>query len=148
MIGMTDGVINRRRKGLNKTKKNSMNPPRRNEGNWRMEPLHHTRQIMILSAESEKRKQAQEDDERQKDKNRKKEETAARLEQERRDLSDIRLKSRQDYLRKREVEKIILLRQQVEEEAQEERTNPHLTQRELAEFPEEQGDSNHCRSQP
>lgn len=47
---------------------------------------------------------------------------------------DIRLASRQEYLKNREAQKVILLRQQVEEEAQEERTNPHLTKRELAQF--------------
>lgn len=45
-----------------------------------------------------------------------------------------RLKSRQDYLAKREAEKLILLRQQVEDEAEEERSNPHLTAEELREF--------------
>jgi pre-mRNA-splicing factor ATP-dependent RNA helicase DHX16 len=50
------------------------------------------------------------------------------------DFDELRIKSRQDYLRKREVERIVLLRQQVEEEAQEERTNTHLTKRELSEF--------------
>jgi pre-mRNA-splicing factor ATP-dependent RNA helicase DHX16 len=49
-------------------------------------------------------------------------------------VSALRLKSRQDYLRKRETERILLLRQQVEEELQEERTNPSLTKGELAEF--------------
>lgn len=50
------------------------------------------------------------------------------------DTDSRRLKSRQDYLQKREAEKLILLRQQVEDEAEEERTNPHLTKEELREF--------------
>ena len=45
-----------------------------------------------------------------------------------------RLKSRQDYLAKREAEKLFLLRQQVADEEEEERSNPHLTQAELREF--------------
>ncbi|KAF2405275.1 hypothetical protein EJ06DRAFT_545813 [Trichodelitschia bisporula] len=50
------------------------------------------------------------------------------------DTGDIREKSRQQYLRKREAEKVILLRKQVEEEEEEERSNPNLTERELREF--------------
>jgi pre-mRNA-splicing factor ATP-dependent RNA helicase DHX16 len=50
------------------------------------------------------------------------------------DLNEIRDNSRQQYLEKRTAEKLALLRQQVEDEAEEERTNPHLTQRELDEF--------------
>jgi pre-mRNA-splicing factor ATP-dependent RNA helicase DHX16 len=51
-----------------------------------------------------------------------------------RDVESLRIRARQDYLKKREVERVLLLRQQVEEEAQEERTNPDLTRRELAQF--------------
>jgi pre-mRNA-splicing factor ATP-dependent RNA helicase DHX16 len=50
------------------------------------------------------------------------------------DFDEIRKKSRQTYLRNRELEKVALLRQQVEEEAQEERTNPSLTKSELRQF--------------
>jgi len=49
-------------------------------------------------------------------------------------LNDLRLKSRQDYLAKREAEQLALLRKQVAEEAEEERTNPNLTRAELREF--------------
>lgn len=49
-------------------------------------------------------------------------------------LSDLRLKSRQDYLAKREAEQLALLRKQVAEEAEEERTNPRLSKAELREF--------------
>jgi pre-mRNA-splicing factor ATP-dependent RNA helicase DHX16 len=50
------------------------------------------------------------------------------------EITSLRVKARQDYLHKREADRVILLRQQVEEEAQEQRMNPHLTTRELAEF--------------
>jgi pre-mRNA-splicing factor ATP-dependent RNA helicase DHX16 len=49
-------------------------------------------------------------------------------------LSELRLKSRQDYLAKREAEQLALLRKQVQEEAEEERTNPRLSKAELREF--------------
>jgi pre-mRNA-splicing factor ATP-dependent RNA helicase DHX16 len=49
-------------------------------------------------------------------------------------MPDIRLRSRQDYLKKRETEKLALLRKQVVEEQQELRENPDLTKRERAEF--------------
>ena len=45
-----------------------------------------------------------------------------------------RLKSRQDYLAKREAEQLALLRKQVQEEAEEERTNPKLSKAELRQF--------------
>lgn len=49
-------------------------------------------------------------------------------------LSDLRLRSRQQYLEKREAQQLALLRKQVEEEAEEERANPRLSQREKDEF--------------
>lgn len=49
-------------------------------------------------------------------------------------VSDIRLASRQTYLARREAEQLYLLRQQVVEEATEERTNPDLSKKELQEF--------------
>ncbi|TVY62918.1 Pre-mRNA-splicing factor ATP-dependent RNA helicase-like protein cdc28 [Lachnellula suecica] len=49
-------------------------------------------------------------------------------------LPDIREKSRQSYLAKREVEKLALLRVQVESENLEQRENARLSQKELAEF--------------
>ena len=49
-------------------------------------------------------------------------------------LGDLRLRSRQDYLSKRGVERLALLRRQVVEEAAELRENPDLTEREKAEF--------------
>lgn len=49
-------------------------------------------------------------------------------------LANLRLKSRQDYLAKREAEQLALLRRQVAEEAEEERTNPKLSKSELREF--------------
>ena len=49
-------------------------------------------------------------------------------------LTDLRLRSRQDYLKKRESERLILLRKQVGEEQQELRDNPDLTRREKEEF--------------
>lgn len=50
------------------------------------------------------------------------------------DLSSLRQKSRYDYLAKREEVKLAELRQQVQEEAEEERTNPTLSKRELEQF--------------
>ncbi|KAF2273933.1 P-loop containing nucleoside triphosphate hydrolase protein [Westerdykella ornata] len=50
------------------------------------------------------------------------------------DIAELRLRSRQDYLAKREAEQLALLRRQVAEEAEEERTNPRLTKAELREF--------------
>ena len=47
---------------------------------------------------------------------------------------DLRLRSRQTYLAKREAEKLALFRKQVAEEAEEERNNPDLTPAELREF--------------
>jgi pre-mRNA-splicing factor ATP-dependent RNA helicase DHX16 len=50
-------------------------------------------------------------------------------------MADVRLKSRQDYLRKREAEKLALLEKQVEEEMQEEKEHGHeLTEKELLSF--------------
>jgi pre-mRNA-splicing factor ATP-dependent RNA helicase DHX16 len=49
-------------------------------------------------------------------------------------LGDLRLRSRQDYLSKRGVERLALLRKQVAEEQAELRDNPDLTEREKAEF--------------
>jgi pre-mRNA-splicing factor ATP-dependent RNA helicase DHX16 len=49
-------------------------------------------------------------------------------------LGDLRLRSRQDYLSKRGVERLALLRKQVAEEQAELRENPDLTEREKAEF--------------
>ena len=50
------------------------------------------------------------------------------------DTNDIRLKSRQAYLAKREAEQLHYLRKQVAEEAEEERSNPRLTRTEIEEF--------------
>jgi len=50
------------------------------------------------------------------------------------ELKDLRLRSRQDYLKKREAQELSLLRKQVEMEAEEERNNPRLTQAEKDEF--------------
>lgn len=50
------------------------------------------------------------------------------------ELQDIRLRSRQDYLKKREAQELALLRKQVAEEQQELRENPTLTPQEKAEF--------------
>lgn len=50
------------------------------------------------------------------------------------ELQDIRLRSRQDYLKKREAQELALLRRQVAEEAQEERENPYLTKAEREGF--------------
>ncbi len=50
-------------------------------------------------------------------------------------LPDLRERSRQEYLKKREIERLALLRKQVAEESEELRTNPgELTQRERTEF--------------
>lgn len=49
-------------------------------------------------------------------------------------LEDLRLRSRQDYLSKRGVERLALLRKQVAEEQTELRENPDLTEHEKAEF--------------
>lgn len=52
------------------------------------------------------------------------------------DVGDLRLASRQQYLAKREAERLALLRKQVAEEAEEQRNNPDLTQDELKQFAE------------
>lgn len=49
-------------------------------------------------------------------------------------MPDIRLKSRQDYLKKREAERLALLRKQVAEETEELRSGARLSEREKAEF--------------
>lgn len=49
-------------------------------------------------------------------------------------MPDLRLRSRQDYLKKREAERLALLRKQVAEEQAELRENPDLTEREKREF--------------
>ena len=49
-------------------------------------------------------------------------------------MPDLRLRSRQDYLKKREAERLALLRKQVAEEQAELRENPDLTNAERAEF--------------
>lgn len=49
-------------------------------------------------------------------------------------LPDLRLRSRQEYLKKRELERLALLRKQVAEEQAELRANPNLTRREKEEF--------------
>lgn len=49
-------------------------------------------------------------------------------------MPDLRLRSRQEYLKKREAERLALLRRQVAEETQELRENPNLTRREKEEF--------------
>ncbi|KAL8833801.1 MAG: hypothetical protein Q9176_007799 [Flavoplaca citrina] len=49
-------------------------------------------------------------------------------------MPDLRERSRQEYLKKREAERIALLRKQVAEETQELRTNPDLSRKEKAEF--------------
>ncbi|PSK46235.1 Pre-mRNA-splicing factor ATP-dependent RNA helicase-like protein cdc28 [Elsinoe australis] len=51
-----------------------------------------------------------------------------------RELKDIRLRSREDYLKKREAQQLALLRKQVAEEEEEERSNPGLTEGEKAQF--------------
>lgn len=50
------------------------------------------------------------------------------------DVDELRIRSRQQYLQKREAERLALLRKQVAEEAEEERSNPNLSRRELDEF--------------
>ncbi|CAI6334953.1 unnamed protein product [Periconia digitata] len=50
------------------------------------------------------------------------------------DIDSIRLRSREEYLEKRSELKLAELRRQVQEEQEEERSNPHLSQRELREF--------------
>lgn len=50
------------------------------------------------------------------------------------EMKALRLRSRQDYLAKRSAQELTLLRKQVAEEEEEERTNPHLTQAEKDEF--------------
>jgi pre-mRNA-splicing factor ATP-dependent RNA helicase DHX16 len=49
-------------------------------------------------------------------------------------MPDLRLRSRQDYLKKREAERLALLRKQVSEEQMELRENPDLTKAEREEF--------------
>lgn len=49
-------------------------------------------------------------------------------------MPDLRLRSRQEYLKKREAEKIALLRKQVIEESEELRSNPDLARREKDDF--------------
>ena len=50
------------------------------------------------------------------------------------EMKALRLRSRQDYLKKRSAQELMLLRKQVAEEAEEERNNPALTQAEKDEF--------------
>lgn len=50
------------------------------------------------------------------------------------EMKALRLRSRQDYLKKRSAQEIVLLRKQVAEEEDEERNNPTLTQEEKEEF--------------
>ncbi|KAL8852733.1 MAG: hypothetical protein Q9221_002363 [Calogaya cf. arnoldii] len=49
-------------------------------------------------------------------------------------MPDLRERSRQEYLKKREAERLSLLRKQVAEETEELRSNPDLSRREKAEF--------------
>ncbi|MCJ1339578.1 hypothetical protein MMC09_004868 [Bachmanniomyces sp. S44760] len=49
-------------------------------------------------------------------------------------MPDLRERSRQEYLKKRETERLALLRKQIVEEADEERNNPDLSRREREEF--------------
>lgn len=49
-------------------------------------------------------------------------------------MPELRMRSRQEYLKKRETERLALLRRQVAEEAAEMRENPNLTRREKEEF--------------
>ncbi|KAH8695928.1 pre-mRNA-splicing factor ATP-dependent RNA helicase-like protein cdc28 [Talaromyces proteolyticus] len=49
-------------------------------------------------------------------------------------MPDLRMRSRQEYLKKRETERLALLRRQVAEEAAELRENPNLSRREKEEF--------------
>lgn len=64
----------------------------------------------------------------------KRDEFAKRREDEKRDIEDLRIRSRQTYMQKRETEKISLLKKQVADELEEERTNPRLTEKERREF--------------
>lgn len=50
------------------------------------------------------------------------------------EMEALRLRSRQDYLKKRSAQELMLLRRQVADEAEEERNNPNLTQAEKDEF--------------
>ncbi|GAB7360851.1 hypothetical protein MBLNU230_g0837t1 [Neophaeotheca triangularis] len=50
------------------------------------------------------------------------------------EMKALRLRSRQDYLKKRSAQELVLLRKQVAEEEDEERNNPTLTPEEKAEF--------------
>jgi pre-mRNA-splicing factor ATP-dependent RNA helicase DHX16 len=50
------------------------------------------------------------------------------------EMKALRLRSRQDYLKKRSAQELALLRKQVADEAEEERNNPNLTQAEKDEF--------------
>lgn len=50
------------------------------------------------------------------------------------EMKALRLRSRQDYLKKRSAQELALLRKQVADEAEEERNNPSLTQAEKDEF--------------
>ncbi|KAI9727235.1 MAG: hypothetical protein M1828_006854 [Chrysothrix sp. TS-e1954] len=50
------------------------------------------------------------------------------------EMQDVRERSRQQYLGKREKERLAIFRQQVAEENEERRSNPKLSQREIAEF--------------
>ncbi|KAK4548810.1 hypothetical protein LTR36_008583 [Oleoguttula mirabilis] len=50
------------------------------------------------------------------------------------EMKALRLRSRQDYLKKRSAQELVLLRKQVADEAEEERNNPTLTQTEKDEF--------------
>ncbi|KAG8629091.1 hypothetical protein KVT40_002956 [Elsinoe batatas] len=61
-------------------------------------------------------------------------ELADDMEQRERELQDIRLRSREDYLKKREAQQLALLRKQVAEQDDEERNNPALTQAEKDRF--------------
>ncbi|KAL2005303.1 hypothetical protein VTN00DRAFT_2513 [Thermoascus crustaceus] len=49
-------------------------------------------------------------------------------------MPELRMRSRQEYLKKREAERLALLRRQVAEETQELRENPNLTRREKEQF--------------
>jgi pre-mRNA-splicing factor ATP-dependent RNA helicase DHX16 len=50
------------------------------------------------------------------------------------EMKALRLRSRQDYLKKRSAQELVLLRKQVADEEEEMRTNPHLTQTEKDDF--------------
>lgn len=64
----------------------------------------------------------------------KRDEFSRRREDEKRDVDELRIRSRQTYVAKRETEKLALLRKQVADEMEEERTNPHLTEKERQQF--------------